>query len=76
MIAQDLINAWGRKKYGQKYGTDAVYTIALTAGYTYYSTLTGGDSYLELTVYADGKQIAQIENPNFSALLNDILESK
>jgi hypothetical protein len=75
-IAQEYLNAWGRKKYGHKYGMDAIYTVDLSAGYTYYSTLTGGDSYTEFTVYADGKEIAELTDANFTNLLNEILESK
>lgn len=75
MSAQELINKWGRKKYGQKYGMDKTYTIDISSGYTYCSTLTGGDSYMEMTVYADGKEVDQITNFDFTDLLNEMLDT-
>ena len=68
-VAQEYLNAWGAKKFGKP----GKYTIEMSAGYTYYSTLTGGESYMEVSICCDGKEVACDEGADFHEMLNDIL---
>jgi len=68
MNAEEIINAWGAKKYGRT----GKYTVEVAQGGYCYSTLTQ-DSYPEIRVMLDGKEFDCIESPDFHKLLNEML---
>lgn len=68
MKAEEIINAWGAKKYGRP----GKYTVEVEQGGCCYSTYTQ-DNYPEIRVMLDGKEVDCIESPNFHKLLNEML---